>query len=366
VHAVDRETCEGFKRKREKAKVARSTINRELTTLKSILKYASENGQAPEGLGRHARLYAGVESKQKRVITREELQKLLEACQTVEMEVRAPYLKTLVLLLAYSGLRPSEALRLRWTDLDFGKGAISVKKSKTKAGRRTVPMHPLVQESLKNLQMGTDSEWVFPSPRKAGSHIKDFGKAFEKAVRMAGIPAISPYCLRHTFFTWVDKVEPRRSIVMALGGHTRERYADGYIHPEWGEHQKAINQLPVPTNFTTVPASDQSSAGLKQDETPGLQLFRMVGPCGLEPQTSAGFIPFCQLSFLISGELPVPTGKPWRSVPGLAGNTRAQSYDLLCRGASPKHGVHARRDRGTLRLLDASLSAYFFPPERPT
>jgi hypothetical protein len=47
-------------------------------------------------------------------------------------------------------------------------------------------MHPLVQENLKNLQMETDSEWVFPSPRRAGEHIKDFGKAFEKAVKMAG------------------------------------------------------------------------------------------------------------------------------------------------------------------------------------
>src|SRR6266581_4181481 len=51
LNAINRELCEKYKRKRLNAGMSRATINRELTTLKSILKYASEEKLAPEGLG---------------------------------------------------------------------------------------------------------------------------------------------------------------------------------------------------------------------------------------------------------------------------------------------------------------------------
>jgi hypothetical protein len=77
---------------------------------------------------------------------------------------------------------------------------------------------------------------------------------------------------------------------------------------------------------------------------------------------AAGFILSCHGRLLISHKLPVRTGRPWRSVPWLAGNTRAPSCGLLCRGAPQRHDVRARRDRGTLRLFGARLLAFACPP----
>ena len=46
--------------------------------------------------------------------------------------------------------------------------------------------------------------WVFPSPRKPGMYIQDFGKAFDKAAKQAGLTGVTPYSLRHTFATELD------------------------------------------------------------------------------------------------------------------------------------------------------------------
>ena len=286
LRAINLELCEKYKRKRLKAGVSRATINRELTTLKSILKYASKSGWAPKGLGRHAELFSGVESKLKRAVTLDELNKLLQACDSLEIRLWAPYLRDLVIVLAYSGLRPGEAIRLRWADVNLVEGSISVRKSKSAAGLRPVPMHSLVRTALQNLHGTVKSEWVFPSPKKAGEHIRDFGKAFDKAVKLSGIPRISPYFLRHTFLTWMDESGCRRSILKEIGGHSRDRHTDVYLHPDWKEKLAAIGRLPAPTVLTTPSTQAQAGNSTESAQTAQIQVERMVGPCGLEPQTS--------------------------------------------------------------------------------
>jgi len=286
VHAITREVVEKYKRRRVKDEVSKSTVNRELSTLKSILKYAADSQLAPEGLGRNARMFTGVESKPKHALTPEELGRFLETCDSLEIQVRAPYLSTLVWVGTYSGQRPSEIVRMRWSDLDLDHGVLWVRKSKTPKGRRDLPLHPSVLESLREWKLGAKSEWVFESPKRPGTHITDFGKGFEAAARKAGLPHVTPDCLRHTFMTWLEKVEHRRSIRRELGGHTRDRHSDPYLHPEWQDKVDAIARLPLPAKFTTVPKPSEPEAGSNEGQIQVPQELVMVGPWGLEPQTS--------------------------------------------------------------------------------
>ena len=80
-------------------------------------------------------------------------------------EVRAlcasstPAYQGVITTLAWTGLRVSEALGLRWQDVDFDAGEITVrhqldergqlKRPKTKAGQRTIPLVPVLAEELK-------------------------------------------------------------------------------------------------------------------------------------------------------------------------------------------------------------------------
>jgi hypothetical protein len=103
VHAINLDTCEKYKRKRLSAGARESTINREFSTLKSILKYASESRLAPEGLGRLARMFTNVESKEGRALQPEETEKLLTACASLEFSVSERYLLPLVIVGRYGG-----------------------------------------------------------------------------------------------------------------------------------------------------------------------------------------------------------------------------------------------------------------------
>jgi integrase len=230
--------------------------------------------------------FSGVKGKAKRALTDIELGNLLNVCDSLEFRVISPYLWSLVVVLAYTGLRPSEVKRLRWDEVDFDRRGIRVSESKTKAGIRFIPMHPLVFDALRRQRLEVKGDWVFPSPKNAGEHIKDFGKAFEKAAKKSGLRGVSPYYLRHTFMTWLDNAEQRRAVLLSLRGHTRESHGDPYLHPDWQDKVAAIERLPLPAKVPT-----QSESGVREGEAEGGKVqaseeLEMVGPWGLEPQTS--------------------------------------------------------------------------------
>ena len=77
--------------------------------------------------------------------------------------------RTLVLLVASTGLRQSELFALKWGDIDFSQGTMNVTRSiaygivgrcKTEASQKPVPVHPILAEALICLQR-------FPEPDHA-------------------------------------------------------------------------------------------------------------------------------------------------------------------------------------------------------
>lgn len=108
--------------------------------------------------------------------------------------------KSLFALLAFSGLRISEALSLTWKDV--GEDKIVIRKSKTKAGEREVMLIPSVRRLLTalRLEQSPGTEHVFANP-KTGRPFdrKSALMALHEAERKAGIPNYTLHELRHTF-----------------------------------------------------------------------------------------------------------------------------------------------------------------------
>jgi integrase len=89
--------------------------------------------------------------------------------------------RTSVLLAVSTGLRQSEIFGLKWEDIDFTQGNISVTRSivygvvgpcKTQSSQKPVPIHPLLADALlewrRHARYTAGDDWVFASRRCRG------------------------------------------------------------------------------------------------------------------------------------------------------------------------------------------------------
>ena len=99
----------------------------------------------------------------------------------IMMELEEPY-RTLVFLIAVTGLRTSEALALKWGDLDYERQMIHlrrvwvgndiVEQLKTDGSAAPVPLGGLLADALRGWYQNTpytkSDDWVFPSMKLKG------------------------------------------------------------------------------------------------------------------------------------------------------------------------------------------------------
>jgi integrase len=114
---------------------------------------------------------------------------------------------------AFTGLRLGELRALRWTDIDFAKHLVHVRRSYThgtegtpKSGRvRSVPLAEQAARALERLSRRdrfTDpDDLVFVN--ELGAHVSGWRlrNRFEAALARAGVPRLRFHDLRHTFGT---------------------------------------------------------------------------------------------------------------------------------------------------------------------
>jgi integrase len=109
---------------------------------------------------------------------------------------------TLTLLIAATGLRISEALGLKWSDVDYDNHRIHVRRKwkygiigplKTKASKADVAMHPLLAEFMgvwqKETAYGKPEDWVFASRKLNGIQPRTGNMVSEDYLRPAAIKA---------------------------------------------------------------------------------------------------------------------------------------------------------------------------------
>ena len=118
---------------------------------------------------------------------------------------------TLISVLAYAGLRPGEALDLRWGDVRdqtlLIQRAISLGEESKSRQHRTVRLLAPLAADLRSWRMAAgrlgDSELVFPGkegqPWTQAAHQSWRRRAFNRATQAAGLAHARPYDLRHSF-----------------------------------------------------------------------------------------------------------------------------------------------------------------------
>lgn len=247
-------------------------VKKILTSLGSILSDASERGLAMRNPVRDIRSSRKGRDRRQEKRQKGKLQVGVDIPTRDEIKALVAALdgnwRPLLMTAVFTGMRSSELRGLRWQDIDFKRGEISVKQradqfkiigpTKSEAGVRTIPVPPVVIAALKEhkLKQAPGVALVFANPDgEPRSHANIIAKGLKPAMIRAGvtvgkgedITAKYPglHALRHFYASWlinrkedgglglpVKMVQERMghaSIVMTMDtyGHLFPRLDDG-------------------------------------------------------------------------------------------------------------------------------------------
>lgn len=210
-----------------------ATVNRELSTMRRLMRYAFGKGWIQKDIFFNARVIdTSAEMERTRLLTADEENRLLDACQgercvtynrvlrgksetvTATHNVDNPRLKAMILLALDSGLRRGEILKLRWEDFDFVLGSIRILGTHTKTEReRLVPLSARTIEELRRVMELPGDEMPF--------NFKSFKRSFATATRIAGIEGLQFRDLRRTAITRWQQQEIPLALAGKLAGHSQ-------------------------------------------------------------------------------------------------------------------------------------------------
>jgi len=136
----------------------------------------------------------------------------------------------------YSGMRAGELFGLRWSDVNFNKGFITVQRSfnkTTKSGKvRHIPILDILLPILKKWKLQNKNALLFPN--EAGNMHTPSPRiikiTFPEVLKEAGLPKMRFHDLRHTFAShWVMKSGDMFKLQKILG-HADQQMVQRYAH----------------------------------------------------------------------------------------------------------------------------------------
>ena len=185
--------------------------------------------------------------------------------------------RILVVLVAVTAIRISEALALQWSHIKFESGCISIEQAfrlseitttKTKTSKANVPMCTMLEDHLRHWRSQTpyhrDSDFVFASDKLKGKKPRSGQMVNRSYVKPAAIAAgiiregerFGFHSLRHSLSTWVGDNLKDVKIVQELLRHAKPNLAaELYIHGIPEKNLKAQEKY-VAALALQKPASD--------------------------------------------------------------------------------------------------------------
>lgn len=253
---------------RVEQKVGPATLNAEVGILRRIMK--------------RARLWARVADDIRplrepstigKALSEEETQKLLKTA-LMRPEWETAFLAAILCL--NTTARGCELKGLQWSDVDLFAKTLTIRKSKTDAGVRIVPLTDVAVSALGKLRRRAEgfgsvepSHYVFaafvPKFRLDGKravdgvvdyqitefdpkqHLKSWRSAWRTLTKKAGLAGFRFHDLRHCAITQLAENGASDSTIMAIAGHVSRRMLERYSHVRMVAKRTAMEVLAVST-----------------------------------------------------------------------------------------------------------------------
>lgn len=213
-----------------------ASINKTTTILKHMFTKATDWNMVEPEVAQRLRKAKNLkgENKRLRYLSKEEAQRLIDCAE--------PHLKPIIQVALFTGMRKSEILSLKWSDIDLKNGFIFLRKTKNHEPRQ-IPMCNALKTIMKDLflKRRLDTDWIFYNPINPSQRLLDIKKAFNTACRKAGIRDFHFHDLRHTCASWLVMAGVDLRAVAEILGHKTIRMTMRYSHLSPEHLQKTVS-----------------------------------------------------------------------------------------------------------------------------
>ena len=223
---------------------ASATVNRHLQLLRAVFLRAKRDGKVDSTPTSKVRFYRE-NNKRERYLSNDEERKLFEALPS--------WLHPLVIVALHTGMRKSELLKLKWSDVDFATGTIHVRDPKSGEDE-----HVLMNETskrtlralsdsrtrvvaLKDRALNHLNRHVFTAPE--GGYMHALNRYWYPALKRARIEGLRFHDLRHTFASRAAMSGVDLYTLQALMRHRSPQMTQRYAHLSAAHQREAVRLL---------------------------------------------------------------------------------------------------------------------------
>lgn len=232
-------------------KIAKSTVNRELNTIKAAFNVAVEWGHLKSNPVKFVKKFKEPRSLL-RYFTVDEIKTILNVIDN-------PRIKTIIYLLFMTGMRRDELVHLEWSDIDFKRNRLHIQPKPDWNPKdyeaRVIPINNQVRDALR--QLPRDSKFVF-----GNYHPHSLSRIFRRALKKAGIEGGCLHTLRHTYASYLVMAGTDLATVQKLLGHSKIETTMRYAHLAPEHLQKSVENLDKYLGrFWDVPSTKEDKTG---------------------------------------------------------------------------------------------------------
>jgi len=205
-------------------------INRELACLKCMFSRAVEWGHAKDNPVKKVK-FEKENNSRVRFLEKDELKKLLDHCH--------PSLKAIVLVAVNTGMRKEEIRTLKWRDVDFKRGFVTLLKTKN-GETRNVPLNQTTVEILMSIPKHARSPYIFCNSE---GNLYNFRTSFMTALKNAEIKDFRFHDLRHTAASYLAMGGVDLNTIRDILGHKSLDMVLRYAHLSRSHQASAVGIL---------------------------------------------------------------------------------------------------------------------------
>ena len=159
----------------------------------------------------------------------------VEQFQLLVSHLKEPF-GTMALVCICFGLRISECLALKWSDIDWRSGLLRVERGiveqtvddvKSEESRKSLAIADELLERLgawrQSTQFAADDDWMFASPLKLGRQpysYTGFWRELHRAGEAAGLGHMGTHTFRHSYRMWIDAIGTPVGVQQKLMRHS--------------------------------------------------------------------------------------------------------------------------------------------------